>query len=560
MSDAQTESAQQPDAGSPRAGRGPARWLPWLGAAVCAAGAAFAHRGLLTLAPRTSLEVPLSAEVESFFFEPSDTSPLLVLGFVGWMLWRRLPRLRRTLGHAGPPAVTAALGVAGLAVFLWSLRTASYDLQAIALFFEGLAVAHAFGGRPALRIELVPAALLVFAVPIPAPLLNEVVWRFQLWTAEYAGFLLYLIGQPALVSGDQILRSDQVFQIIEACSGLRTVETLAMLSVLMIDLFRRRGLHAALLIAAALPVAFVINGFRALTLIFNPHSDVVAIHNAQGIVMLLGGVLLLYALDGGLERLLPQRPPPRHRRAEGEPRRASLRRAWWVSGAFVAGLVLLSLAVTPWSRRPTPTDPPGSVLPLALEGWKGVERPPDRMFLGLASFAHILNRDYELRGQKVNVFVGVAGLGQRFRSFHSPKTRLPTTGWIVEERRRERRDGRVVEVLQVRRGTRRLLIHHWRQGTGGFWAETVRSFLGLETSPFHRSEVPVVVRLTTPVLASQAGVELAEERLRAWEALLEAPLKQMGAPRGSAAGDGNDFPKYSDLGNGFPRPAGGSWL
>ena len=113
------------------------------------------------------------------------------------------------------------------------------------------------------------ALLLVFAVPIPAPLLNAVVWKFQLWTAEYSGLLLHLLRQPALVSGDQILRSDQVFQIIEACSGLRTVETLAMLAVLMVDLFRRRGWHAALLVAASLPVGFGINGFRALTLKFS---------------------------------------------------------------------------------------------------------------------------------------------------------------------------------------------------------------------------------------------------------------------------------------------------
>jgi hypothetical protein len=37
-------------------------------------------------------------------------------------------------------------------------------------------------------------------------------------------------------------------------------------------------------------------------LIFNPHADIASIHSLQGIAMLLGGVLILYFLDGMFER------------------------------------------------------------------------------------------------------------------------------------------------------------------------------------------------------------------------------------------------------------------
>ena len=129
------------------------------------------------------------------------------------------------------------------------------------------------------------------------------------------------------------------------------------------------------------------------------------------------------------------------------------------------------------------------------------------------------------------------GLGIRHRSFHSPKTALPTTGWIVDERRAERRaelrDGRRVEGLLVRRGTRRLLIHHWREGTGGFLPELARSGLGLDWSPLRRTRVPLVVRLATPIPSGRAGVEEGQARLARFEALLAEPLKQIGTPRGT---------------------------
>ena len=503
------------------------------GAAVLMAAAAFAHRELFTLRPRTGLGVPLTAEVEAWFFEPSDTSPTLVLLFIGWLLFRRRKRLARTVGHRGTPALTAACFAAALGVFGWSMRAGAYDLQAIALFLEALAVANAFGGLPALRIVAGPALFLVFALPLPAPLLNELVWKFQIWTADFSGLLLHLLGQPALVSGDQILRSDQVFQIIESCSGLRTTETLAMLAVLMVDLFRRRGAHAVALLVASLPIAFVINGFRALTLIFNPHSDVAAVHNLQGIVMLLAGVLVLYGFDGLLERVLPQRPargpasPGRHR--GGAP---SLRGAWLATGAVVAVLVLLSVSLDRWQLPVLRPDPPATHLDHRLDGWRGTDFETDRMFLGLANFSHILNRDYVRGGQRVNVFVGVAGLSLRYRSFHSPKTALPASGWIVEERRRERRGERWVDVLLVRKGTVRMLVHHWRQGSAGLLAETLRSALSLDASPFRRREIPLVVRLATPAPGGAAGRQARDRELEAFADPLSLPLKHMSTPRG----------------------------
>ena len=52
-------------------------------------------------------------------------------------------------------------------------------------------------------------------------------------------------------------------------------------------------MSAPLLLLAAPPVAFMMNGFRALTLIFNPHSDIATIHNAQGIAVLMAGLSVL---------------------------------------------------------------------------------------------------------------------------------------------------------------------------------------------------------------------------------------------------------------------------
>lgn len=480
---------------------------PGLLAGAFLVAAAFAHRDLLSFRFRTTLAVPLSTGVENWFFEPSDTSPGLVLALVLWLLWRRRGRLARAVGPGANPLLTAALFGVGLATFFWAIRANAPEIQVVSAFFNVLGVAHAFGGMAALRIACVPAAFLIFAMPLPAPLLNEVVWRFQTWTAEYTGALLHLLGQSAFVSGDQILQSDKVFQIIESCSGLRTIETLTMLTVLMVDLFRRRGLHAVLLLLAAPPVAFLMNGFRALTLMFNPHSEVASIHNLQGIAMLLAGVLVLYGLDGLLERALPGRPRRLVRRGSGAPRRAPL-----LTSAVLAILIALSF-LPAWEVDARRLPHLADALPRELDGYSSQDIETDRIFLGQAGFSELLHREYARDGWRIDTFVARAGLTLRSRSFHTPKTAVPGSGWLIEESEEREIDGRSVWLRTVRRGTRRLMILHWRDGTPGLLGETLRTVLALDTSPWRRSRPPVVVRLMAPVGSRSGGREATEARL-----------------------------------------------
>jgi EpsI family protein len=491
--------------------------------------AVFAYRDLMVERPKTSL----SLGVEGWFFEPSDTSPPVIALLVLWLVMRRWRRLSRLPAVAGPPLLTGLLLTAGLGAYVWSLRVAAPDLQAFALFFHVLGVAHWLAGGAALRIVLVPAVVVLFAVPMPAPLLNQVVWRLQIWTADYSGFLLHALDLPALVSGDQILRSDNVFAIIETCSGLRSVETLTLLAVLMVDLFGRRGAHALLLIGAAPFVAFFINGFRALGLILNPHSGVAAVHNLQGIVMLLGGVLLLYGLDGLLGRLVPHRklppPPPLAVGSAVEP----LTRRLLAVTALLVLLIGVSIVVHPWRLEPLDQRMPAETIARDLDGWRASDLKTDWLFLGKAGFRQSIHRRYARGAEQVELFVGTGALERRHRSLFSPKTGLPGSGWIVEERGREAQGGREVDVKVARKGTRRLLVHHWYEGTPGLLAEATRSLLGLDSSPLRRDAVPVVVRLATPVGREPASRDAARSRLARFAALLNPSLDELSTPRGS---------------------------
>ena len=494
-----------------------------------------ACRELIRFAPRTHLKVSVVDDVEQFFFEPTDSSPLVVIGLCGWLLWRRRKRLAALWGLRGRPAVTAALWAAAAGIFTWAVHSGAPELQAAALVPGLLGAGHLLGGPAALRVMVLPAAVLLFAMPIPGPLLNEIIWMLQIWTADFTGALVSLMGFAVFVSGDQILMSDARFQIIETCSGIRAIETLGMLSVLMVDLFERRGWHAAVVILASLPVAFLINGLRCVGLIFNPHADVASIHSLQGIAMLLGGVLLLYFIDGWLARI-PRRDgrlSAAERRARAVGGRAPLSRRVGAVMGFAA--LLLALSWLPEDGTLRGGRPRASrIVPEQLDGWSGERSQTDWLFLGRAGFNDPIQRSYTRPDAQVELFVGQARPDARLRSYFSPKVGFPGAGWRVEREWKSELVGRPVTFRVLRKGAQRVLTAHWFEASPGLWPETARALLALDRVGPIRHPLPAAIRLTTPVAGlREADLERSRGRLESFLEELSPVLEQLVAPGGS---------------------------
>jgi exosortase len=423
----------------------------------------------------------------------------------------------------------AAAFALGIGWYAWAVHVRAADLQAVSLIFNVSGLVMLRWGVSGLRTMWLPIAFLVFCIPIPSPLLVTVLWELRLWTAEYTGWLLYLLGIPALVSGDQILRAAESFQVIEGCSGLRSTETLTMLVVLLVDLFHRRGWHAVLLLVSAPPVAFALNGVRVLTLTLNPHSEVVAIHSLQGVAILLVGLLVVYAFDGLLARILPSRRLPTAStgaEVSTSGSLASLGRAT-VGGILAASLCTAAAAlwVPVWSGPRPPRDLVAAV-DEALATWEYTDLGPDAYFEGRTYFREKVRRSYSTRGPSVEVFVGSANLSDRRTSIVSRITEMPGSGWMIRESKTVRLEpgGDEVHQLVVEKGTVKRLVIHRLVGVEGLVGETLRSFLGLDRSGFQRTTRQIAVRLSTSVNPAFAGGrERAEERLeRLYEQLAPA--------------------------------------
>ncbi len=512
------------------------RFADWRLVAIGAAAlllAALAYRPLFETSPGYDLE----QDVEMLFFHSTASGPPVVLIVAIFFIYRRWHRL-----SALPRRASWGLGLGlllpGAFVYGWAIHTGAGDLFVPALMLSLMGSAALLWGGRALRVLALPLAFLVLAMRIPTALLNEILWKLQIWTGEYAGFLLRLGGIPATVSGDQILLPDQHFAIIETCAGLRSCESLTMLAFLMVDLFRRRGLHAALLIGLAPLVAFAVNGVRVVTLILNPTSDIHEIHVVQGIAMLLIGLLILYAIDVGLERWLPtpgRRAPRRRARKQRGSGDAALAGPLVATGALV-GLVALAATLPRWELPARGELPfPDAQIPKQIGAWTSSALKTDLSFLGIVRFRARVDRRYERNGESVSLFVGVGSRDARFASPFSPKTAFPGSGWWREETREISLppDGPRARVSVLRFGTggRRELTIDWTEGGAGLADEIFRFVTALDNSAWGRPREGVAVRLGTPLRdATPAAQAAAEARLLDFYRSLRPELDRVGFP------------------------------
>lgn len=512
------------------------------------------YRGLLTFQPTIySASSTLTINPESYMFVPSETAPLMIVLISMWLLYHRRAALFALPKRGGPIWLVAPALVVGFSVYAWAIYTRSADIQAISLIANLVGCAILWRGLPAVRVAIAPILLLLFAIPLPSPLIATLIWQFQLWTAVLAGWMLYVIGIPAVVSGEIIQLPMDTYQVIETCSGLRSVQTLAMFSILMANLFDRGKTHGFLLFAFSIPIAFVMNGFRVVTLILNPHSEIHSIHVAQGLMVLMGGLIVLYATDGLLARLLGlfRVSPTRSLQtvAAAAPRDGGNSLSPFAKAVAVAAIASIMLGVQygmpTWRFQGQGGAGVEQVLEEITDGaWVSKDLPEANNDLGQIAFRQAYRKQYSKprateasaasrafsADAPIEVFWGVGEHLDRFRTPFTPKTAFPGRGWVVEDSGQIHLAGTESEITWrlLKSGTHRVISYHWYEESQGLLRESLRSFFAIDRSPFSR-ELPVMaIRMATEIEEVTPGeLKQAHDRLAELHQVLAAAVDQL---------------------------------
>jgi exosortase len=200
-----------------------------------------------------------------------------------------------------PAIMLGVIVMLGAAILLFlGVLGAELYLTRISLLFSLAALALYFGGVEWLRQLSFPIGLLLLALPIPGIIFNQIALPLQLIASDYAARVIKLCGIPVLREGNVIELAQMKLQVVEACSGIRSLVSLATLAVVYAYFFESRWPRRLVIVASVVPIAIVANAARvAGTGIMAHHWGVQAaegfMHSFSGWLVFVVAVILLLA-------------------------------------------------------------------------------------------------------------------------------------------------------------------------------------------------------------------------------------------------------------------------
>jgi exosortase len=163
-------------------------------------------------------------------------------------------------------------------------------------------------GPAVVRALAAPLIFLLIAIPLPALIANHVTLPLQFAASRIAEGTLAVVGVPVYRDGNMLELQSAALEVAEACSGLRSIVSLAAVAVVLAWAADMSLPRRAALVALTTPIAIVTNGLRIAatglaTEFWGPEIASGRWHTFTGWVTFVVSVVILLHAQRGLARL-----------------------------------------------------------------------------------------------------------------------------------------------------------------------------------------------------------------------------------------------------------------
>jgi len=222
-----------------------------------------------------------------------------------YILW--LDRESILAAPAKPYWPALSLVVLGFCLMLIGFLGALSFLSRIAFVVTIIGVVWTVAGTAVLRAALFPILLLLFMFPIPLYAYQRLTLPLQSLAADLATWGLDTIGIPVYQQGNVLNLPDRPLEVVEACSGIRSLLSLTFLAVAYGRLCEPRLWAKIALVISTVPIAIVCNASRiTLTGILTQYKPEIAegaYHAFEGWVIFMVELVVLLGFHRVLTRI-----------------------------------------------------------------------------------------------------------------------------------------------------------------------------------------------------------------------------------------------------------------
>lgn len=184
----------------------------------------------------------------------------LIVPIALFLAWER----RRTL-----MAIPLKPSLLGLLIVLGSICVLAAGTLGAELFLTRVSMIGALAGTIVflcgwrhLQALMFPVAFLVLMVPLPSIIFNRITFPLQLLASQAGEFGISALSIPVLREGNIIVLAHTKLEVVEACSGIRSLVSLLTLGIVYAYFIDQRAPVRWLIALSAVPVAIISNAMR----------------------------------------------------------------------------------------------------------------------------------------------------------------------------------------------------------------------------------------------------------------------------------------------------------
>ena len=201
----------------------------------------------------------LKGLVSDWWHDPNYSHGFLLPLFAIYLIWAKRQELARVTLKGSWWGLLLLL--TGLGLFLLG-RVAgeqfSQRFSFLIVLYGGIIFLF---GWPLAKKLFFPVWINILAIPIPYVIYNSLTFPLKLFASKAATELLQLLGYSVYRDGNIIVLPNMVLEVIDACSGIRSlISLLAICSIL--AYFMRSNFWRLVLILASIPIAIGVNIVR----------------------------------------------------------------------------------------------------------------------------------------------------------------------------------------------------------------------------------------------------------------------------------------------------------
>jgi exosortase len=222
----------------------------------------FGWQGALLVAVVVALYSPVLVRlVRQWYNDPDYSHGFLVPFLSAYLIWQRREKLAQVLRRPSNWGLVLVVFSLGL-LFLGSLG-AELFLTRVSIIGTICGLIVYFSGWRLLRAMAFPLAFLLFAIPIPVLIYNEIVFPLQFIASRFAtGCLEALNLFPIMREGNVLIMPGMRLEVVEACSGIRSLMSLLALAAGYGYLAEKSVPVRWFMFLAMIPLAIISNGTR----------------------------------------------------------------------------------------------------------------------------------------------------------------------------------------------------------------------------------------------------------------------------------------------------------